>query len=148
VAEVFYRSPAWTNSLGGSSLAEFKAVIADPKDGKSYKRDITGHYANALIGKKLGDDLDGLYVGLPGYKLQITGGSDKDGFPMRSDLPGPRRKGLLVSGGVGFHPPRPGIRKKKTVRGNTVSPDILQLNLKIVQRGPKSIDDAWQEQAR
>src|SRR5207249_4139387 len=84
-AEVFYRSPAWTNSLGGSSLAEFKAVIADPKDGKSYKRDITGHYANALIGKKLGDDLDGLYVGLPGYKLQITGGSDKDGFPMRTE---------------------------------------------------------------
>src|SRR6266513_5992271 len=90
----------------------------------------------------------GLYVGLPGYKLQMPGGSDKDGFPMRSDLPGPRRKGLLISGGVGFHPPRPGIRKKKTVRGNTVSPDILQLNLKIVQRGPKSIDDAWQEQAR
>src|SRR6267143_4302099 len=58
--------------------------------------------------------------------------SDKDGFPMRADLPGPRRKGLLLSGGVGFHPVRPGMRKKKTVRGNTVSPDILQLNLKIV----------------
>src|SRR5881396_3623834 len=106
------------------------------------------HYANALIGKKIGEDLDGLYVGLPGYKLQITGGSDKDGFPMRSDLPGPRRKRLLVSGGVGFHPVRSGMRKKKTVRGNTVSPDILQLNLKIVVRGPKSIEDAWQEQAR
>jgi small subunit ribosomal protein S6e len=144
----FIEAPHGCHSLGGSPLAEFKAVIADPKDGKSYKRDITGHYANALIGKKIGDDLDGLYVGLPGYKLQITGGSDKDGFPMRHDLPGPRRKGLLVSGGVGFHPVRPGMRKKKTVRGNTVSPDILQLNLKIVQRGPKSVADAWQEQAR
>ena len=40
------------------------------------------------------------------------------------------------------------MRKKKAVRGNAVSPDILQLNLKIVQRGPKSIEDAWQEQAR
>src|SRR5205809_4024214 len=130
------------------SMAEFKAVIADPKSGKAYKKDITGHYANALIGKKIGEDLDGLYVGLPGYKLQITGGSDKDGFPMRTDLPGPRRKRLLLSGGVGFHPVRPGMRKKKTVRGNTVSPDILQLNLKIVVRGPKSIEDAWQEQAR
>jgi len=129
-------------------MAEFKAVIADPKSGKAYKKDITGHYANALIGKKIGEDLDGLYVGLPGYKLQITGGSDKDGFPMRSDLPGPRRKRLLLSGGVGFHPVRPGMRKKKTVRGNTVSPDILQLNLKIVVRGPKTIEDAWQEQAR
>ncbi len=129
-------------------MAEFKAIIADPKNGKTYKHDITGHYANALVGKKIGDEVDGLYVGLPGYKLLVTGGSDKDGFPMRPDLPGPRRKRLLVSGGVGFHPPRPGMRKKKTVRGNTISPDILQLNLKIVQRGPKSLEDAWKEQAR
>ncbi|MFA5895714.1 MAG: 30S ribosomal protein S6e [Thermoplasmata archaeon] len=129
-------------------MAEFKAIIADPKIGKTYKRDITGHYANALVGKKVGDDVDGLYVGLPGYKLKVTGGSDKDGFPMRPDLPGPRRRQLMLSGGVGFHPVRPGMRKKKTVRGNTISPDILQLNLKIVQRGPKSVDDAWKEQAR
>ena len=129
-------------------MAEFKAIIADPKNGKTYKRDITGHYANALVGKKIGDDVDGLYVGLAGYKLKVTGGSDKDGFPMRADLPGPRRKALMLSGGVGFHPLKPGMRKKKTVRGNTISPDILQLNLKIVQRGPKSIDDAWKEQAR
>src|SRR5687767_12709206 len=129
-------------------MAEFKAVIADPKSGKAYKRDVTGPYASALIGKKIGDDLDGLYVGLPGYKLKIMGGSDKDGFPMRHDLPGPRKKRLLLSGGVGFHSTRPGVRKKKTVRGNTVSPDILQLNLAIVVRGPKSIEDAWQEQAR
>jgi small subunit ribosomal protein S6e len=129
-------------------MVEFKAVIADPKSGHAYKHDITGHYATALVGKKVGEEVDGLYVGLPGYKLQITGGSDKDGFPMRPDLPGPRRKRLLVSGGVGFHPARPGVRKKKTVRGNTVSGDILQLNLKIVQRGPKSIEDAWKEQPR
>ncbi len=129
-------------------MAEFKAVIADPKSGRTHKRDITGHYANALVGKKIGEDVDGLFVGLPGYKLQITGGSDKDGFPMRRDLPGPRRKRLILSSGTGFHPTRPGVRKKKTVRGNAVSPDILQLNMKIVKRGPKSIEDAWKEQAR
>src|SRR3989449_2049147 len=110
-------------------MAEFKAVIADPKSGKAYKKDITGHYANALIGKKIGEDLDGLYVGLPGYKLQITGGSDKDGFPMRSDLPGPRRKRLLLSGGGRFHPAPPRMREEKTGRGNTGSPDNLQLEL-------------------
>jgi len=129
-------------------MAEFKAVIADPKAGRSFTRDITGHYANALLGKKIGEDIDGLFVGLPGYKLQITGGSDKDGFPMRSDLTGPRRRRILLSGGLGHHPHRPGLRKKKTVRGQAISPDILQLNLKIVQRGPKSIEDAWKEQAR
>ncbi len=129
-------------------MAEFKAIIADPKSGKSYRRDIAGHHANSLVGRKVGEEIDGLFVGLPGYKLQITGGSDKDGFPMRPDLPGPRRKRVLLAGGVGFHPTRRGLRKKKTVRGNTISPDTLQLNLKISLRGPKSIEDAWQEKAK
>src|SRR5207247_11068449 len=105
---------------------------AGDRSGKADQRDISRQNANVCMAKKLGEDLDGLYVGLPGYKLHITGGSDKDGFPMRHDLPGPRRKGLLVSGGVGFHPVRPGVRKKKAVRRNTVSPDLLHLNLKIV----------------
>src|SRR3970040_1563728 len=129
-------------------MVEFKAVIADPKSGKTYKRDITGQYANVLVGRRIGEEIDGLFVGLPGYKLQIAGGSDKDGFPMRHDLPGPRRRRGLLSGGVGFHPARSGVRKKKTVRGNTVSPDILQLNLKITQRGPKSIEDAFTERKK
>ncbi len=129
----------------GYSMAEFKAVIADSKSGKTYKRDITGQFANALVGRKLGEEIDGLFVGLPGYKLAITGGSDKDGFPMRGDVPGPRRRRILLSGGVGFHSPRNGMRKKKTVRGNTISPDTLQLNLKITVRGPKSIEDAFTE---
>jgi len=129
-------------------MVEFKAVISDPKTGKTYARTIGGHYASALVGKKIGDDVDGLFVSLPGYKLKITGGSDKDGFPMRRDLPGPRRRLVLVSGGAGFHPQRGGLRKRKNLRGNTVSADILQLNLKISQRGPKSIDDAFKEKAQ
>ena len=126
-------------------MAEFKAVIADPKSGRTYKKDISGQFANALVGRKLGEEIDGLFAGLPGFKLVITGGSDKDGFPMRRDIPGPRRRRILLSGGVGFHPPRSGMRKKKTVRGNTISPDTLQLNLKITVRGPKSIEDAFTE---
>src|SRR2546425_3219563 len=127
----YVKAPHGRISLRGDSMAEFKAVIADPKTGKAYKKDITGHYANALIGKKIGEDLDGLYVGLPGYKLQITGGSDKDGFPMRSDLPGPRRKRLLLSGGGGFPPVPPRIREKEKGRGKTGSSDILQLEFRI-----------------
>jgi small subunit ribosomal protein S6e len=129
-------------------MVEFKAVISDPKSGKTYNRTIAGHYASALIGKKIGDDVDGLFVSLPGYKLKITGGSDKDGFPMRRDLMGPRRRPVLVSGGTGFHPGRPGLRKRKNLRGNTISADILQLNLKISLRGPKSIEDAFKEKSQ
>ena len=129
-------------------MVEFKAVISDPKSGKTYNRTIAGHYASALIGKKIGDEVDGLFVQLPGYKLQITGGSDKDGFPMRGDLTGPRRRGVLVSGGVGFKPLRRGMRKRKSLRGGAISPDILQVNLKITTRGPKTIEDAWQEKGK
>lgn len=129
-------------------MVEFKAVINDPKAGRSYQRTISGNMATQLVGKKIGDELDGLFVQLPGYKLKITGGSDKDGFPMRGDLTGPRRRGVLVSGGVGFHPGRRGLRKRKSLRGGAISPDILQVNLKITQRGPKTIEDAWQEKGK
>ena len=129
-------------------MVEFKAVINDPKTGKSYARTLSGHMASQLVGKKVGDEVDGLFVQLPGYKLKVTGGSDKDGFPMRGDLSGPRRRGVLVSGGVGFHPVRKGMRKRKTLRGNAISPDILQVNLKITTRGPKTIEDAWQEKGK
>ena len=128
-----------SSRTGVDYLAEFKAVINDTKDGKSYQVTVTGHHANSLIGKKIGDSIDGIFVGLPGYKLMITGGSDKDGFPMRRDLPGPRRKRLLVSKSIGFRADEGGLRRKKQFRGNTVSPESVQVNLKIVQHGSKSV---------
>ncbi len=126
-------------------MAEYRAVISDPKTGKSHNREVSGHYAGALIGKTVGDEVDGIFFDLPGYKLLLTGGSDKDGFPMRPDLPGPRRKRVLVSGGTGFRPKKRGLRRRKTLRGNAVGPDTVQLNLKIVTYGPKSIQDAFKE---
>jgi small subunit ribosomal protein S6e len=122
-------------------LVAFRAVINDTKDGKSYQTPVEGHHANSLIGKKIGDTIDGIFVGLPGYKLQITGGSDKDGFPMRRDLPGPRRKKLLVSKSIGFNAQENGLRRRKNFRGNTVSPDTVQVNMKITQHGMKPVAD-------
>ncbi len=122
-------------------MVEFKVVVNDAKNGKSYHIDVTGHHANSLVGKKIGDEVDGIFVSLPGYKLQITGGTDKNGFPMRRDLPGIVKKRILLSGGIGFKPKKKGERKKKSVRGNTVSQDIVQVNMKITKYGPKSIND-------
>ena len=122
-------------------MADFRAVISDPKIGKSYQVPVAGHHANSLIGKKIGDVVDGIFVGLPGYKLQITGGSDKDGFPMRKDLPGPRRKKLLVSKSIGFNAQEGGLRIRKNMRGNTISPDTLQINMKVTQHGMKPVGD-------
>ncbi|MCD6411756.1 MAG: 30S ribosomal protein S6e [Thermoplasmata archaeon] len=122
-------------------MVEFKVVVNDIKQGKSYQIPVSGHHANALIGKKIGEEVDGIFVSLPGYKLVITGGTDKDGFPMRPDLPGMGRRRLLLSGGVGFRPRRKGERKKKMVRGNTISKDIVQINMKVVKYGAKSIEE-------
>ena len=126
-------------------MVEFKAVIADPKTGRCYSRDVSGHYANSLVGKRIGDEVDGIFVGLPGYKLVITGGTDRDGVPLRPDLPGPRRKRVLVTKSIGFKPKDKGVRRRKTFRGNTISPDTWQLNMKVIVHGPKSIEEAFKE---
>jgi len=122
-------------------MVDFRANVSDPKTGKSYKKEVSGNQANAILGKKIGDKMDGIFVEMPGYKLEITGGSDKDGVPMRKDLPGPRRKKLLISKGLGFHPHMDGERRRKTMRGNQISPDIVQINMKVITRGPRSVEE-------
>jgi small subunit ribosomal protein S6e len=126
-------------------MAEFKCVVSDPKDGKSYQVEVKGHHANALVGKKVGEEVDGLFVRLPGYKVQITGGADKEGFPMRPDLPGIARRKVLASEGFGYAPDRAGKRKRKSMRGNTITLDIIQVNVKVTKHGAKPIPDMLAE---
>jgi|Deesub1362A_J573_1020465.scaffolds.fasta_scaffold00036_86 small subunit ribosomal protein S6e len=117
-------------------MAEFRVVISDPKSGKAFSTVVKGANANKLIGKEIGDTVVGTVFDLPpDYELQITGGSDKDGFPMRPDLPGNTRRRLLLSGGYGYRPKEKGIRRRKTVRGRVISSDIVQLNVKVVKAG-------------
>jgi small subunit ribosomal protein S6e len=127
-------------------MVEFKAIIADVKNGKSYQTMVSGQHANRLMGMKIGDEFDGLFVSLPGYKMKITGGSDKDGFPMRNDLPGQQRKKVVLSGGVGFHPNNEGQRRRKFVRGNTISADIVQINLTVTSYGPRPIEEQLKQE--
>lgn len=92
---------------------------------------INDERTNAFIGLKIGDEVAGEIVGLKNVKLVITGGSDIAGFPMRPDIPGPIKKRALLSGPPGFHPREDGERRRKMVRGNTIAPDIVQINTKI-----------------
>lgn len=127
-------------------MATFKVVISDPKSGKAKQIELSGDKANAFLGKKIGDVIDGSVIGLAGYKLKITGGTDKDGFPMRPDVHGAVRKRVLLSTGPGFKPRRPGERRRKTVRGNTISEDIVQINTVIVEYGEKSLEELLETQ--
>ncbi|MBP2029317.1 small subunit ribosomal protein S6e [Methanohalophilus levihalophilus] len=121
-------------------MADFKVVVSDPKS-KAYQFDVTGAEANKFIGKAIGETVDGEVVGLPGYTLEITGGSDNSGFVMRKDLPGPKRQKVLVAGGVGYSPKANGARRRKFLRGREIAPDIVQINSKVVEYGGKSIED-------
>ena len=89
---------------------DFIAVINDtnPENkGGSYNVPISGNNQSQFLGKKIGDMIDGIFVGegesiLSGYKLMITGGSDKTGTPMRNDLDGGARKSVLVTASTGY----------------------------------------------
>lgn len=122
----------------------FKMVVADPKTGKSYKLEAREPEVRKLIGLRIGDKFDGGIVGLPGYELQITGGTDRDGFPMRPDVAGSGRVSVLLTGGPGFSPKRPGERRRKMVRGSRVSEDIVQLNVVVTKWGEKPIEEIVQ----
>ncbi|MEM3458269.1 MAG: 30S ribosomal protein S6e [Candidatus Bathyarchaeia archaeon] len=115
-------------------MAKFKVIISDPETGTSKVVELEEARAVQLIGRKIGDVIDGSVVGLPGHKLQITGGSDKDGFPMRANVHGGVRRRVVLSGGVGFNPQDEGQRRRKTVRGNIITDEIVQVNAKIVEK--------------
>jgi small subunit ribosomal protein S6e len=122
-------------------MVEFKVVVNDTKKGKSHNIEVSGHHANSLIGKKIGDEVDGIFVSLPGYKLTITGGTDKNGFPMRPDFPGTTRRRVLLSSSIGYHPNENGKRKKKSIRGNSINQDVIQINMKVTKHSNKPIED-------
>ena len=116
-----------------------KIVIADPKSGRSYQTEVDDVKSKLLYDMKISEELDGSLIGLAGYKLKISGGTDKDGFPMRSDIHGTERRRILISGGVGIRKKEKGERLKKTVRGNTISDRIAQINLVVVTSGEKPV---------
>jgi len=119
-------------------MAKFKIIISDPETGKSQSIELEESQAVPLIGRKLGEVIDGAAVKLSGHKLKITGGSDKDGFPMRPNIHGGVRVGAILSEGVGFHPSTKGDRKRKTLRGNVITESIVQINMMIVEKPKKS----------
>jgi small subunit ribosomal protein S6e len=110
-------------------LAQFKLVISDPK-GKTISQDLKDRAAQPLLGTRIGGVVDSSVIGIEGGKIKITGGSDKAGTPMRSDVHGGVKKYVLLSTGVGN---RSEARLRKLVRGNMVTEEIYQLNCLLVE---------------
>ena len=116
---------------------ELKIVVNDVKAGKSYAKTLPENMD--FIGKKMRDKVDGGMLGLHGYELEITGGSDKAGFPMRGDVEGIARKRPLITSGVGARGLKKGQKARKLVAGNTATADTAQLNFKAVKYGKDSL---------
>ena len=127
-------------------MAEFTVAVSDPEDGMTYQLDASEQDANRFIGREIGEEVDGSAVGLDGYTLELTGGSDDAGRPMRGDVRGASLKEVLVEGGTGFNPSRDGERKRLTVRGREVSDATRQINATITGRGDESVDDLLGEE--
>jgi small subunit ribosomal protein S6e len=112
-------------------LAQFKLVISD-ETGRSVSQELKDRAAQPLIGVRIGNIVDSSVIGIQGGKVKVTGGSDKSGVPMRADVHGGVRKYVLMSEGVGAKNLEGG-RIRKMVRGNMVTEEIYQLNLRLVE---------------
>ena len=119
----------------------FKLVISDPEEGKAIQYELDDAKTNALVGKSVGDVVEGDVLGLPGYKLKITGGSDASGFPIRPDVHGSGKKRILIKGPPGFRSKRKGMAKRKTVRGRELSLGISQVNMRIEEKGSTPLEE-------
>ena len=115
----------------------FKFVISNGKQSFQIERD---QRECPVIGKRIGESFGGDFLGLEGYELIITGGSDKDGFPMRSDVEGIVKKRLILERGIGFRAEK-GLRKRKMVRGNTIGLDVVQINCNVTKKGEKPLEE-------
>ncbi len=118
-------------------MPTFKLVLADPMSGKSRQFEVKDPVAQRFVGLRIGDIVDasilkGIVDLPPGFKIRITGGSGIEGAPMVPFVEGPVKKYVLLSGPPGFHPRKPGERRRKLVRGNTISEQIVQINAVIV----------------
>ena len=113
-------------------MTQFKIIISDKK-GKSVSKELKDKEAQPLIGLRVGETVDSSVVGIPSGKIELRGGSDKSGTPIRSDVHGGVKKYVLLSKGGGMRDDREGIRKRKLVRGNMITEEIYQINCLLLE---------------
>lgn len=118
-------------------MPTFKLVLSDPKTGKSEAQEVKDSAAQFLVGKKVGETVDGAAIGLTG-RIVITGGSDKAGFPMRGDVLGGGKNYVLLTDGVGYKSAEEGAKKRRLVRGNTITEETYQINAKKFEEPAKT----------
>ncbi|GAV50403.1 hypothetical protein ZYGR_0U02590 [Zygosaccharomyces rouxii] len=121
-----------------------KLNISYPTNGTQKTIEIDDeHRIRVFYDKRIGQEVEGDAVGdeFKGYVFKIAGGNDKQGFPMKQGVLLPTRVKLLLSQGHScYRPRRTGERKRKSVRGAIVGPDLAVLALVIVKKGDAELE--------
>jgi len=128
------------------------------KDGKTFHLESD---SEEFIEKELNSKIEGKDVNpeLNGYEFEIAGASDNAGFTSMENVEGAGLKRVLLGYGKAMHrrPRREGkkkvsnftpkgLRMRKTVRGKVISPAVVQINLKIIKEGSKSLAEIFPDQ--
>lgn len=103
-----------------------------------------------LIGMSIGEKIKGELISneLEGYELEITGTSDKAGFPGLPNIQGPFLKKVILKKGRGMKSSVEGIRKRKTVRGKEISQDSVQINVKVIKEGKTKASEIFKKEEK
>ncbi|KAG0686823.1 40S ribosomal protein S6 [Pichia californica] len=121
-----------------------KLNIAYPPNGTQKCIDVDDEQKlRVFYEKRMGQEVEGDSVGdeFKGYVFKITGGNDKQGFPMKQGVMIPNRvKLLLAKGHSCYRQRRTGERKRKSVRGCIVGNDLSVLALTVVKTGEQEIE--------
>ena len=135
----------------------FKINISE-KSGKTFHLESD---SEEFTGKELHDKISGkdILSDLDGYEFEITGTSDKAGFTSLKEVEGIGLKRVLLSyeKAMKKRPKKEGKRKRsknkpkglrlrKTVRGKVISPEIVQINLKVLNKGNKNLAEVFSDQ--
>ncbi len=136
----------------------FKINISEK--GKTYYFELD---SENLIGMKIGENIKGetLLPDLKNYELKLTGASDKAGFPSLANQEGTELRKVLLTYSKGFkkkpkkegkkkkgrNKPK-GLRMKKSVRGNTISGDTVQINFNVLKAGEKTLAEVFPDQVK
>jgi len=100
------------------------------------------HKVRPFYEKRMGTEVPADTLGdeFKGYVFRITGGNDKQGFPMKQGVLTNGRVRLLLSKGHScYRPRRTGERKRKSVRGCIVDGNLAVLSMAIVKKGDAEI---------
>jgi ribosomal protein S6E (S10) len=120
-----------------------KFNIADPAGGNQTFIDIDDEKKlRAIYDMRMSQEFAGDTLGeeYKGYVFRITGGNDKQGFPMKQGVLTATRVRLMLRDGLScYRARRAGERKRKSVRGCIVAGDIAVLNLVITKKGDAEI---------